>query len=280
MLLQTSNNGIIVACDVSAEDHLIQLVDHTKDIPEISGYKIGKTLALRYGLKQIVETVGNHCDLPVIYDGQKEGNDVKFTISDFVQCYRDCNIDGLILFPFAGPENILGFIEHLRSENIVPIGGFELTQPVFYQSDRSTLDDLLKGLELHDQQIGRIRDRFQASSFGGYIADGARDRVMELYAASHVQHYIAPATKPPVIQKKRQVLETNDIQPTFLMPGIGRQKGTITAAFQAAGAGEGNQAYAIIGSSIYEARGPEGHASSIQEAARQFAAEVQSFNHS
>lgn len=270
------SHGIIVACDVPNQDELTNLVRQTADLERILGYKIGKTLGLRFGLPEIVSTIRNHTELPIIFDGQKEGNDVKYTVEEFVDCYVESGVDGVIIFPFAGPENVVGFIELLRANDLPPIGGFELTQPIFYGSDKDGIESVLSDHDLSESRKNNLRERFNEFQFSGFIRRASREDVLKIYAGMDLEYHIAPGNKPEAVRQKRSLLNDFGLDDfSFLMPGIGRQKGTIQESFAAAGAREERPAYAIIGSAIYNGSGPSGSADGIRDAAEQFCYQIE-----
>ncbi|RLE42478.1 hypothetical protein DRJ19_04090 [Candidatus Woesearchaeota archaeon] len=58
--------SIIPACDVTSLEELEKIVKETCDIEGIGGYKVGFSLALRYGLPAVVKTAKKHTSKPVI----------------------------------------------------------------------------------------------------------------------------------------------------------------------------------------------------------------------
>jgi orotidine-5'-phosphate decarboxylase len=96
--------SVIVACDVGSHEKLSELVQATQHINGIGGYKVGFRLALR-GLEFAVHTVKRHNPWsPVIFDGQKFGNDIPDLGPEFAKDLASCGIDAVIIFPFTGPE--------------------------------------------------------------------------------------------------------------------------------------------------------------------------------
>lgn len=274
------DHGVIVACDVPRLEGLDLLVYETHGVDGIVGYKIGKQLGMPYGMKEVVDTIRKYTEKPIIWDEQKEGNDVKFTISGMANAYKQTGIPSLIIFPLVGAENQIGWVEHSRLNGIEPIAGFELTQPLFYSTDEGMIDDVLKGLNLPEEREDALREAFEDHVFHGYIDPSAKDWALEVYAKLGVEKYIAPGNKPDAVKDMRGFLISHGVTPTFLMPGMGRQEGEIPTAFEAAGAEEG-PAYAIIGSAIY--RQPVGEGKRYQnfptprEAAEFFAGQALEF---
>ncbi len=80
------NNGIIIACDVEAIEELRSLVEIARDSSVVVGYKVGFSLALRFGLPAVVSEVKNLTAAPVIYDHQKAGTDIPQMGQPFAAC--------------------------------------------------------------------------------------------------------------------------------------------------------------------------------------------------
>ena len=98
--------GIIPACDIESLSELEKLVELTANIEGIVGYKIGFSLGLRYGLPTVVDTIEKYTDLPIIYDHQKAGTDIPQMGNNFAKVCKNCGVNGVIIFPQAGPNTI------------------------------------------------------------------------------------------------------------------------------------------------------------------------------
>ncbi|MEM0285967.1 MAG: hypothetical protein QXW34_02365, partial [Candidatus Methanomethyliaceae archaeon] len=122
-----NEKSIIIACDVDNIERLIEIVSNSYDLEFIGGYKIGFSLALKYGLSKIVSEIRNISEKPIIYDHQKGGTDVLHTAKIFSKILKDSNIDYAIIFPFSGPSVERIWIEELNSHGIIPIVGGIMT---------------------------------------------------------------------------------------------------------------------------------------------------------
>ena len=211
--------GVIPAGDVHDLTQFRNLVRATCDLEGIVGYKVGALLGLTYGLPRVVAIVKEYTDLPVIYDHQKAGTDIPHLGEKFARVCAEAGISGVIIFPQAGPETEMAFIDAILAEGLVPMVGGEMTQPRYMAKD------------------------------GGFIRDSAPLEIYQLAAARGVEHFILPGTKPAMMNRYHTVLSALVKEPKYSMPGIGRQGGEITVAFAAVGAAP---AYAIVGASIYE----------------------------
>ncbi len=210
-------HGVIIACDVDSIDELHNLVENTYDIEGIVGYKIGANLALKYGLKKIMDEVDFH--LPVIYDHQKAGTDIPYIAEKFAKACRHAGMKGVIIFPQAGPRSEEAFIDAIFANDMVPMVGGEMTHAAYLAED------------------------------GGFLLDDAPARIYEIAAKKGVEYFILPGNKEEAIKKYHLLLTSRINEPKYCMPGIGRQGGEIRKAFSLL---RGYAAYAIIGSAIYK----------------------------
>lgn len=219
MALFHRRRGVIPACDVYTLEELRELVAATCEIEGIVGYKLGALLGLTYGLPQLVGIVREYTDLPVIYDHQKAGTDIPQMGAKFAHVCAEAGINGVIIFPQAGPETEVAFIDSLIEENLVPIVGGEMTHPRYLTRE------------------------------GGFIRDSAPMEMYTIAAAKGVEYYVVPGNKPDVVRQYHVALSRVVKEPKYCMPGIGRQGGDISSAFEPLA---GASAYAIIGAAIYE----------------------------
>jgi orotidine-5'-phosphate decarboxylase len=232
------NHGIIPACDVNSLDELGGLIRDVDGVKGIVGYKAGKRLQSRYSLPVLVRTVGQYTEKPMIFDAQKEGNDVEFTEKDFISDYAVDGVKSLIIFPFAGPRVQATCVKTCYEKNILPIGGFRLTQEGFDETE--------------SVEMGDIDSVFGNTKFRGYISKDAEERALQVYTLMGVAHFIGPANKVDKLKDMKAQIKGQGIDPSFLMPGIGRQKGEVSSAFEAVDDCAG--AYGIVGSGIYKAK--------------------------
>jgi orotidine-5'-phosphate decarboxylase len=212
--------GIILACDVPSLQDLTVLVQCGEKSKVVVGYKVGFALGLRFGLSQVVDTIRSVSSCPVIYDHQKAGTDIPRMGTSLAQCCKDAGINGIIVFPQAGPKTMVAFIEAIRRVGLTPIIGGAMTHPAFLRSE------------------------------GGYIDDSAPSEIYCKAVENGVDHFVIPGNRPDLIHKYVSEI-SNMIECTnILMPGIGTQGGQIDKAFSAA---SGHKCYAIVGSTIYDA---------------------------
>lgn len=247
------NHGVIPACDVNSIGELLNIISETKDVKGIVGYKIGKILQTNYSLGNILTEVAGYTNIPIILDPQKEGNDVEFTEPAFITNYANAGVKAMIMFPFSSPRVQATCIKSCQENNILPIGGFTLTQRGFDETEEVEMIDIDPKLE---------------GKFRGYISKDAEERALKLYAKMGVNHFIGPGNKVDELKRMKNILKSNAIDPNFCMPGIKRQGGDVSSAFEAVADCAG--AYAIIGSGIYKAE-------NMGEAAEQFCEEALKF---
>ena len=246
-------HGVIPACDVDTIGEFTKIVNETNNVKGIVGYKIGKILQTNYCLEDVLWAVNGRTDKPIILDPQKEGNDVEFTEPAFIKNYSNAGVKAMILFPFSSPRVQATCVKSCHENNILPIGGFRLTQKGFDETEEVELSDICPSLE------GKYR---------GYISANAEERALQLYAKMGVDHFIGPGNKVEELKKMKSILKSSGVDPNFCMPGIKRQGGDISSAFEAVSDCAGS--YAIIGSGIYKAE-------NMGEAAEQFCEEALKF---
>ncbi len=186
--------GIIPALDCEHLDDAVRLVKALGAHSFVRGFKLGFSLGLTYGLPEVVRTLKDSSDLPLIYDHQKAGTDIPDTGALYARTLRRAGIDAAILFPQAGPRTLRAWIKALQDEGVEAIGGGAMTHPAYLASE------------------------------GGYIADRA---VLDMYAIAReegVLTFVLPLTKPDV---SRTIVDHArlDSECTIVSPGFGAQGG-------------------------------------------------------
>jgi len=232
------SHGVIPACDVDSIDELKRLVERTDSIEGIVGYKLGLTGTLRLGLGALVRAVREYTDLPLLYDHQKAGPDIPDMATKLVKLCCEAGVEGLILFPLAGPGAVRSFVGESLLQELVPIVGAALPLPDF----------LVSG--------------------GGFVADDAPERLYRQAAELGADHFVVPAAEAAAVERYARQLRGMVSHPSLIMPGIGALGGSITEAFAAAA---GCRAYAIVGRAIYASSDPV-------EAARRLGGEALKFS--
>ena len=102
---------------------------------------------------------------------------------------------------------------------------------------------------------------------GGFIRNDAPLEMYRIGAEYEVEYFIVPGNREKSLHHYHALLSGMMEGPRFCMPGIGRQGGSIIAAFEAL---KGASAYAIVGSTIYKSE-------QIEEAARRLCKEALAF---
>ncbi len=230
----TPHEGIIVAADVPTLAEVERLAKQEEDVPGITGIKIGCMLGLRYGLMEVVRTIRNVSTMSVIYDHQKAGTDIPAMGKPFADVCRDCGVDEVIVFPQAGPLTLAGFVTALIRNELMPIVGLTMSHPEYLLSE------------------------------GGWIDDGAPSRTRQVASDLGVTHFVLPGNKLDHVKEHATALSEAGVSANIMMPGIGKQGGTIYDAFKATGP---HKRRAIIGSAIYKDPDPA-------QAMRRFAREM------
>jgi orotidine-5'-phosphate decarboxylase len=207
--------GLMPACDLDLSS-FENLVRDTADLPFISGYKIGFGLGLGYGLPKVVEVARRYTDKPLIYDHQKAATDIPATGTLFAKTMKEAGIDVAILFPQAGPTTQLAWTEALQAEGVGVIVG------------------------------GWMSHHGYTSAEGGHLSRNGILRIYQDAAKAGVTEFVGPGNKPDIVAELRALLEAEGISPTFYMPGLITQGGSISEA----GAAAGESWHAIVGRAI------------------------------
>lgn len=217
--------SVIVACDVADEDKLAELVEATREVSGIGGYKIGLESVLFDGLWGITDEIMDITGLSIIYDHQKGGTDIPEFGQKFARVVGKTSVDAVILFPFGGAKTEREWIKACKDEGLTVLVGGHMTQPEFLESE------------------------------GGFIADSAPERIYRIAAGLGVTDFVVPGNKPDLVLKYRRILEEELGEGNFVLyaPGFISQGGEITETGKVAG----DKWHAIVGSAIYNAGGIE-----------------------
>ena len=223
MIRFRATHGIVPALDMDDLDVMRRVVEQTSRVDGVVGFKVGLTAVLRLGLAGAVKHLRAATDLPLIYDHQKAGPDVPDMAQKFAATCRAAGVDGLILFPVAGPRAVREFVGRALEHRLTPLVGGELPLP----------DDTVAG--------------------GGFIADDALARIFALALALGATAFVVPANDPAKVKRHAEALTATLARPSLFMPGIGALGGSIAATFREA---PGCDLYAVVGRAIYADRDP------------------------
>jgi len=219
---------VVPSLDVTSLTEIERLltVIHSHDL--ISGFKIGFSLGLSFGLPKVVETIRRYTDKPVIYDHQKAATDIPETGKLFARIMREAGISTAILFPQAGPGTLQAWIEALQMEDVgVMVGGI-MTHARFIESE------------------------------GGFITDRAVSEIYRLSRNLGVQQFVVPLTKPEKVKALTAEVDFGETA-VFYSPGYGSQGGAARAfAFL-------QEHHVIIGRSLLQASDPRQYLETVRE---------------
>lgn len=225
--------GIVPALDIETQDRLEFVVKATTGVEGVAGYKLGLTSVLRHGLAESMRRLRGLSDLPVLYDHQKAGPDMPDMAKKFTAMCAEAAVDGLILFPVAGPTAVDRFVGEALKAGIAPVVG------------------------------GEIPVRDYGASGGGYLVDDALDRILDRAAATGAGHFVLPAHDPVKIARWSNWIAAHVEDPFVFLTGFGSLGGTIEAAFGASKAI--SHRFAIVGRLITEAPDPRAAAIRLYE---------------
>lgn len=234
--LFSQNKGIILAADVKNLIDLQNLLKISNYFIEVVGIKIGFTLALKYGLNTVVNKIREFTDIPIIYDHQKAGTDIPAMGKIFAETCKDAGIQGVIIFPHAGPQTLEAFVSAIFLREMEPIVGLIMTHEKFLHSE------------------------------GGFINDSSPNEICKIALDIGVRNFVLPGTKLNFTEKFANEQFATYAPLSIMMPGFGTQGGTIKDALKST---EIHNRYCIIGSAIYRAENK-------QKAIKEFVDEINS----
>jgi len=193
--------SIIPALDVDSMARMETIVKETADADSISAYKVGFSLAMRFGLPKVVEKIKQICpNKPVIYDHQKAGTDIPDTGDDFMQICKDAGVDAAIIFPLSGIATHKAWIKAATDRNLKIIVGGMMTHQGFTVND------------------------------GGYLD---AERIKDIYKTAmvhEVEDFVVPGTKPAFVNELLNTVfkEFDFLEPVFYSPGLITQGGDVS----------------------------------------------------
>tara|TARA_B100000686_G_C16792476_1_gene979773 strand:+ start:3299 stop:4048 length:750 start_codon:yes stop_codon:yes gene_type:complete len=230
-------HGIIPALDNYSLYGVLRTAEETTNIEGVVGYKIGLTIALQLGLSNAVAALREVTDLPIIYDHQKAGPDIPDMGIKLCKLAANAGVNGLVLFPLAGPSAVEAFVGGAINEKLSPFVGGDLP--------------------IKDYNVDG----------GGYVVDDALTHIFQKSVELGATHFIVPGNTSDKVKLHGESLQSKIKKPSLVIPGIGALGGTISDCFEAA---SGCNAYAVIGRAIYGNDNPA-------EAAKRFAEEALTF---
>lgn len=136
-------------------------------------------------------------DLPILYDHQKAGPDMPDMAKKFTALCAEAEVDGLILFPVAGPAAVDGFVGEALKAGIAPVVG------------------------------GEIPVADYGVSGGGYLLDNALDLILARAAEGGADHFVLPAHDTAKVTRWSRWIAANVKDPLVFLTGFGSLGGTI-----------------------------------------------------
>ena len=223
----TTKYSIIPSLDVTDIEQATALARAVGDLEFVSAFKIGFSLGLTHGLPETVWRLREVTDRPLIYDHQKAATDIPDTGKLFARTLAGAGLDRAILFPQAGPRTLGAWIRALKDEGVGVIVGAIMTHPAYVASE------------------------------GGYLLDGAMERIFALALEEGVTDFVIPLTKPDAV---RTIHGRVGFGPecAFFSPGYGAQGGD-PAPFDFV-----STHHLIIGRSLLKAENPVDYIRNIE----------------
>lgn len=225
--------GIVPALDIDSHEHLELVVRETSKREGVAGYKLGLSSVLHLGLKEAVRRLRDMTDLPILYDHQKAGPDMPDMAVKFTAMCKEADVDGLILFPVAGPTAVDGFVGEAVRAGLIPVVGGEIPVPDY------------------------------GVSGGGYMLDDALDRILVRAVHNKADHFVLPAHDLGKIRRWSKWIAANVASPLVLLTGFGALGGGIETSFAVAAACP--RRFAVVGRLITRSKTPGDAASHLYE---------------
>jgi orotidine-5'-phosphate decarboxylase len=225
--------GILPALDIDSHEHLELVVRETSNCEGVAGYKLGLTSVLRFGLAESVRRLRDLTDLPIFYDHQKAGPDMPDMAEKYTAMCKEADVDGLILFPVAGPTAVDAFVGEAVRAVLIPVVGGEIPVPDY------------------------------GVSGGGYMLDDALDRILVRAVHNKADHFVLPAHDLAKIQRWSKWIAANVDSPLVLLTGFGALGGSIETSCAAASVCK--RRFAIVGRLITGAKSPRDAAAKLYE---------------
>ena len=196
MISKPANKEFLVvpALDTTSLEEAVALAGAVGSSSMVSGFKIGFSLGLAFGLPQVAARLKAVTDKPLIYDHQKAGTDIPDTGPLFARTLAAAGIDAAILFPQAGPATLKAWTDALRIHGLDVIVGGIMTHPAYVETE------------------------------GGFIREDAIARTYRLALEDGVRSFVVPLTKPDAVRNLHTKVEFGD-GCEFYSPGFGKQGG-------------------------------------------------------
>jgi orotidine-5'-phosphate decarboxylase len=227
--------GILIALDAESVEESKRVVAQTTKVDGVAGYKVGLTMVLRLGLSEAIRQLRLETDRPLVYDHQKAGADVPDMAAKFAANCRGAGVDGLILFPTAGPRAVDAFVGEAMKQRMLPIVGGDLPFPDYNASG------------------------------GGYVIDNALDLIFARAIALGADHFVVPGNTTAKLTHHAARLSERIDMPTLLVPGIGPLGGTLGSIVKAA---RGARVFGVVGRAVYAAKNPTDAAKQLVDEGR------------
>ena len=168
-------NKIIVSLDDSNRLKILNLVRELRSVEDkISGYKVGSLLVMRNGV-DVINSIRDITDIPIIYDGQKLGGDIQYIVGYQVRLLSEVmvgNNDKIIIAPMGGGREVLRWFADICYD---------------YEID----------------PVCVIGMSHLASS--SYMKDGYEDIILDNALLFGIEHLVYPATKPKILEKHNKI---------------------------------------------------------------------------
>ena len=219
------NHGIIIEYNFTEKNNLDNIIKSTHDLPFIVGYKIGAEIVIKSGVEEVVKTIKNYTDLPIIYDHQKFGTDSPQICSGTIlETIKSGGVDALIIFPQSGIETLKSTIKKCIEIDLIPIVGGDMVHEGY------------------------------TSEENGYIESSSSQKMYVDGASFGAKHFIIPCTRFERMRIYCHRLGNIVNNPTLFIAGVGLEY--CKDLLKACEIVKKYRSYAIIGKEISEDKDP------------------------
>ena len=115
-------NGILISINNPDKALLQKIIESTKKLDYVVGYRISSLPVLKNGLDNIKEIIRDRNSKPVIYDHQKFGSDIVDNCTcEMLDAIKSCGFDGIIILPLSGKNALESIVNKCNSIQLLPV---------------------------------------------------------------------------------------------------------------------------------------------------------------
>ena len=129
-------NGLLVDINDPEKSTIEDIIDVTKELDYVAGYKLGARPIIKNGLRDIAGLIKKQTSKPLLYDHQKFGNEIPEICSiDILDDIKDSGIDGIVILPLAGKKVLESIVKKCNKINLLPVVCGDLSYSGYFSSE-------------------------------------------------------------------------------------------------------------------------------------------------